>query len=356
MSEFMEEGPTHSAEDYANALKEAMQQLNISDRMKAVKTLLDSADSETLQAIIDNMEDEQLDYFLKLQSSVLDGTFNTIQEVSRLTEMENDEERSIYITYFLYFYLNFPGPNELIEYYIKKNDEIKKLYNKYKKSLTETAENITDYMKNTISDINWFFSNAFTSLPVEEQDKIKNIYANGKLLLKYNTENQSFEYDDQVTNIMMEKILKYLQEKNVRNASSLDVKTLSQSTYDSVFDKITKITDNNKKNVKEAPSIFPKKHVTESKNQGKNLIPIPVALKNQRRQRYLNKERTQKSFGSNLSAKNNLPGKNGGKSRRKIRRNEKTKTKKRKMKAKTKKRKMKTKKTKRKTNKRRTKK
>lgn len=356
MSGFMEEGPTHSAEDYANALKEAMQQLNISDRMKAVKTLLDSADSETLQAIIDNMEDEQLDYFLKLQSSVLDGTFNTIQEVSRLTEMENDEERSIYITYFLYFYLNFPGPNELIEYYIKKNDEIKKLYNKYKKSLTETAENITDYMKNTISDINWFFSTAFTRLPDDEQDKIKSIYENGKLLFKYNIENQSFEYDDQVTNIMMEKILQYLQEKNVRNASSLGVRSLTQPIDD--YERASaKITGENEKKYEEAPPKIPeKKHTTMYQKLGEQMNPRSEALRKLKKQKEANEKRTDKTFKS-TGINSRLPAKKtGGKTRRKISRNKKAKTKKRKVNKKTKKRKMKTKRTKRKTNKRRIKK
>lgn len=354
----------NSVIDYVNALKVAMQQEKISDRMSAVKTLLNSADKGALQTIIDRMEDKHLDYFLELQSSVVDGTYDTMQEVSRLEymvkDMDNDEERDTYIRCFLYFYLNFPGPNELIEFYNEQNSNLNDLFNKYKKTLTKKAEGIIDYMKNTISDINWFFSAAFARLPEEEQNKIKTIYGNGKLLFKYNTENQSFEYDDQVTNIMMEKILEHLQKKNVRNVSSLGPNTSSQPPdYDTVFNKFG---IQNEPKYKEATSKNPeKKHTTINEEIGKEMIPRPAAIEKQRKQKNKNKRRTEKSFGIN-SAKYNLPGKKGGQTKRKIRRNKKTKTKKRKVNKKTKKRKtnkktkVNRKKSKRKTNKRRTKK
>lgn len=276
MAEFAQ-GPTYSAEEYANALWEAMQQRNISDRMSAVKILLNSADSETLQAIIDNMEDKQLDYFLKLQESVIDGTFDTMQEVSRLQKMENNEERDKYIKYFVYFYLNFPGPNELIEYYKTLYTDINELLSEYQKPLAKKVNSIADYMKNTISDVNWFFSTVFTHLPDDEQDIIKDIYANGKLLLKYNKENQSFEYDDQVTNIMMPKILNYIKDKNVRNASSLGVKSVSTPLKFSNMSKqfMKNIRDQNK----EAPSKIPEEHLKMNKEVGKRMIPRNEALR-----------------------------------------------------------------------------
>ena len=336
-------GPTYSAEDYAAALQTAMEQPNISDRMKAVKTLLDQADKGALQAIIDIMEDEQLEYFLELQNFVLNGTYDTMKEFTRLEQIKNVEKRDRYIIYLLHFYLNFPGPNELIEFYKTNYEHINSLFIEYKNSLSNTAKNITDYMTNTINDVKWFFSTAFTHLPDDEQTKIKSIYKNGKLLLKYNTENQSFEYNEQVTNIMMDKILTYLQKTNVRNKSPLDVKTLSQpGNYNSVFDKIE--SNNNNKMVKEAPSKYSEKHVTESKKQGIKMKPRLEALRQQRNQYKKNEKRTSKSFGSSISALQKLPGKTGktgGKTRRKIRRNKKAKTKKRKANKKTKKRKMK---------------
>ena len=81
-------GPINDAKQYADALHEIMQNKMPSEQMNAVKMLIENTTSEALQAIIDNMSEEDLIKFMSLQRHIIDGTFEKIKRIHGVTESE----------------------------------------------------------------------------------------------------------------------------------------------------------------------------------------------------------------------------------------------------------------------------
>lgn len=364
MSEFA--GPTHSAEDYVNALNTAMEQEDISDRMKAVKILLDSVDSETLQTIIDLMNDEQLDYFLKLQSSVLDGTLEQMNEISYQEQKDKEEEeknsspKSVKLLNFII--QETPSPElfagKIKEFIEKASDTAQTVFDKTQINIS----NLMNYISNTIENIQYFVGKVLSNNEISDDDKmelVKHLYnEKGYLLLTY--KDGKFIFDSALNTIIFDKVLELVkkQNENVRGTGDMP---LTQPIYENseLEIKATQQSDNQLKRTMSAPGRMQpnliekiKKFEATLKKDFYGLLPQQLIKHDPRHKRKREEEEEE-----NLK-KERKEEPTGGKSRRKISRNKKAKTKKRKVNKKTKKRKrkMKTKKTKRKTNKRRIKK
>ena len=399
-------GPIHSAEDYVNALKDAMKQEKISYRMSAVKTLLDSANSESLQMIIDRMDDKHLDYFLKLQSFVLDGTLEQMNEISyqeQKDKKEKEENSSLKSVRLLNFIL-FETPNpENVANNIKKitknaTNNVQTVFNNTQETAQKKISESMNYISNTIENIQYFVKELLSGEDIKYENKIeliKHLYdSKGYLLMKF--ENGKFEFDSYLNQFVFEKVKELVSKKNVRNID--EAKEEMQNSQPEPFD----ILENVAKNTLEPKPQLLRSYTTPA-NMQPNLIEKikkfeatlkkdfykllpPQLIKHDPRHKITNtntnhkrkqevkeeekeekkasskRKREDKEDNQNPKKQKGLEEKAGGKprrqTRRKIRRNKKTKTKKRKVNKKTKKRKTnkKTKVNRKKSKKRRTKK
>jgi hypothetical protein len=244
-------------------------------------------------------------------------------------------------------------------------ESVTKKFKKEGENIVNDALNSTQSMientVNTYEHTRWFLRTVITKQS-EVTPIIQHIKDNyGHLLFTYDGKNQTFEYDDSLTGIVMADAVSLSRGKST-NVFDDFISHPSLNERSSTVPTDFKPIDNLKIDQLEKFDKQLKKVVSKSNRLFK---PRSVILRELKQSIIEEKERkgTKRNFASVEGNPHPNPNKKvrpntGGKTRRKIRRNKKAKTKKRKANKKTKKRKMKTKtkKTKRKTNKRRTKK
>ena len=108
-------GPTHSAEDYAAVLSEIMETRLPSEQMKAVNTLLKTSNKDALQAIIDNMSDDDFGKFTTLQNYIIDGTYETMMKVSKKKKKKKIMSQAILQKLLIFYYLVFQIQKNLLK-------------------------------------------------------------------------------------------------------------------------------------------------------------------------------------------------------------------------------------------------
>ena len=191
--------------------------------MIAVRNVL-GADTEVAQSILDTMSEDDFEDFIELQNSITSGDelFETLMD-DKINDIRDEREQKKYIQKFIHFYLNIQGPSSLFDVYLKKSEQLKDAYEEKRQSLDETVGTFTDIVKNTMDDIVWFLS----IIPKmfrdddEMQTGIRLIYnSEGNLLVTYNEEKKDFDFNWQVTNILMPLILNHIQKNNVRRSGN----------------------------------------------------------------------------------------------------------------------------------------
>ena len=386
--EIPEEGPKYSAQDYASAFHEIMASKNPSEQMKAVNTLSNISDTEAFQSIIDTMNEDDFEIFTKLQTSILDGTYDTMNEILEYEKRKNEEdanEPSRLLILMNVILFSIPNPEEIIE---KINSKLSEKTNKMKTTAegikSTVSQGISDsinYVKNTFDNIKWFVEAVLSNNEISDDYKeklIKYIYDNkGYLLLTYDESNKEFVYDRVMDDLLITKAIENSKKKknNVQGTEELSSSQPEEKWEENILKELQPLLERTQSLPKDMEF---SEFITKARKRYFNikqkvqalypagLYPTPVNSKLRYFQNKANKEAKNANNKMTYMRKSN-PGPKppiittdkgkGGKTRRKVRRNKKAKTKKRKVNKKTKKMKMKMKmKSKRKTNKRRNKK
>ena len=350
-------GPTHSAQDYADAFHEIMQTKLPSEQMKAVKRLLETSNKNALQEIIDTMSEDDFANFTNLQKSIFDGTYDNMNKVSQYEKQEDANKPSKLLIIMNAILFSIPNPEEIIK---NINSKLQEKKEKIKKFTTETSTSVSqgisdsiNYVKNTFDNIKWFVGAVLESDQISDDDKkelVKHLYnEKGYLLMKY--ENGEFEFDSALNKIIFDKVLELVDETNVRKSISVEEihnsqpepyylledvaanalrKCTSQAPGSQKFGITRSLSCNGNIQPNEIKHMKQVEEIIKDKFYGflpRSLEVGPNAVKKTKPRRSLS------------TKKNIMSPKTGGKTRRKIRRNKKAKTKKRKANKKTKKRK-----------------
>ena len=350
-----EEGPKYSAEDYASAFHEIMASKKPSEQMKSVNELLKISDTDALQSIIDSMNEVDFETFTKLQRSVLDGTYDTMNKTLINENEENANEPSRLLLYIMHVILfSIPNPEEIIE---KINSKLSEKTNVMKETAEEIKSNVSqgisdsiNYVKNTFDNIKWFVEAVLINNEISDDDKenlIKHLYdEKGYLLLTYDESNKEFVYDSVMDDLLITKAIENSKKKknNVQETEVLSSSQLEDNWEEKTLEGLTPLLER----TKSLPSHMTfSEFITKARNRYLNieqkvkalfpsgLLPNPVNRKlNKLRYEAQGTKRKRNEGEKDKRSKkepNNNKGK-GGKTRRKVRRNKKTKTKKRKMK------------------------
>jgi hypothetical protein len=355
-------GPINDAKQYADALHEIMQNKMPSEQMNAVKMLIENTTSEALQAIIDNMSEEDLINFMSLQRHIIDGTF---EKIKNITKEDNKEDNKGLINGLLESILYMPGPNELIANIKEKEKEVKSCFSNLKQECQKTLNPIYDFTQNTFDNISYFVNTLADARYIDDDIKTnimtKLYYHKGELLVSY--ENGELKFENSLDNIASEYIRKKTGLEQGKTLSAPPKNAMENSLKSGLDVTIPKTQEAPKrlesaqfmlardKAQEKAVSIYGKLIPTQVSRNYITNNPVKEEKENKKRKR---EEGEEGEEGEEPKTKT----KKGGKTRRKIRRNKKAKTKKRKTNKKTKKRKAnkKTKVNRKKSKKRRTKK
>ena len=206
------EGPINDAKQYADAFHKIIHENIPSEQMNAVEILIGNTSAEALQAIIDNMSEEDLDKFVTLQRHIIDGTFDKIKKISEEVNKEDNKEdnKEGLINGLLESILYMPGPNELIENIKEKKQEVKSCFSNLKQECQKTLNPIYDFTRNTFGNISYFVNTLADARYIDDDIKTnimtKLYYHKGELLVSY--ENGELKFENSLDNIASEYIRK----------------------------------------------------------------------------------------------------------------------------------------------------
>lgn len=321
-----------------------------------------------LQENAQNIKQEEIEKYVSLSDKLAQNILRVLQGVHNATSQDAENN------------------NQEIKPYI---NEIKTFLYNFTSTLSNQSQNIQDYAKdileiisNTYQHTRVFLNTVLKNQKDEKQDikvgdvqervtelesHIYNKY--GHLLFVYNRDNNSFTFDDQLTNILMPEVIHYIKTKNVRNYSNFKImgKQISEpaETYNNLQERAANETSSNS-GLKRRHSL-PKNFKFELDDEiikiinDELILYTPTFYENVvttlvKRKRY-DENPTCENPPSSQSSKRPKPnepkgGKSNRKTRRKIRRKNKTKTKKLKKNKKTKRKNINKKRRLRKTNKR----
>jgi len=375
MSEFEKAGPIISLTDMAKYLEK---QIN-NDNAEGIKKILNSfEDINTASDLINYLSTKDFDRLIQLQEKA-NTNEETIEE-AEITEYVSISDR---IATGLLCIARLT--TSVID---KASNQTNNFFDNISTTASETRDNaicvfntaenmsndIKQYTYNTYKHTEWFLRTVLKNNEVNDQVKLHITNQYGHLLFTYDPDLRTFKYDNSLTDILMPIVLgkikevkginrsatesPYTAEQALQNVANKKANTQMQRTQSLGEDTKFAYTDTDRNKIED--------YIIDNKDNTTMVPRIVIinAIKEQNNKRKREGESYVEKEGKEPQTKKARVPTTGGKirrqTRRKIRRNKKAKTKKRKTNKKTKKRKMKTKvnrkKTKRKTNKRRTKK
>lgn len=359
-------GPIISLGDLANYLRE---QINESNSVGIQKILDSFEENDTAIDLLEYLSKEDFDSLIELQMKA--NSIEKTIEKRDITEYVSISDRIATVLLCIARVTTSVidnASNQTSEFFDKISNGASKTI-KNAECVFNTVENMSDdikqYTYNTYKHTEWFLRTALKNNEVNDQVKrhITNQY--GHLLFTYDPDSRTFKYDDSLTDILMPIVMEKIQsQKGPKRSATESPYTVNQHFEKAANEKATsQITRTNslKENTKLAYTDTNMKKIEDYiiDNEGNTtMVPRIViinAIKEQNNKRKRVEEEKEEEEPKTKKPK-------GGKTRRKIRRNKKAKTKKRKVNKKTKKRKankktkVNRKKSKRKTNKRRTRK
>ena len=405
------------------------EEMTYSDKLRAISTLMNSYSNtdNTLDDLIEFLDEETFELYTKYQFEVLRGTLDDIRKadseilqanvlIDKMKDEAKHHPNSAVTNTIKFLLFKIPSPETFADKMIELSKKAKISFEYAQNYITNKFSETIQFYKNTYEQISYVANALKTDTdPSEEFKRTKQfLFGNqGNLLLTYHFDSKKFEFSSYLDGLINEKILEQIREKNPRDFGKTALyKTtsmlaepytkLQQQAKDEIGNQTLRTTSLDPRKMPIIPDkvfnmpqkklsheeiirlqnaseeLFSGLSVQEAQNEemkgmkGMNdnvLQFVPSQVQNKRifsAKKVDRGPKQQLDLGTgkrkeNVVDENKRPKKQaigpnlGGKTRRKVRRNKKTKTKKRKVNKKTKKRKRKMK-SKRKTNKRRTKK